>query len=107
MSNLVEFAFEGYAVRVELDEQGEPLFNTNDVCAVLEFGNPWDALSRHVDEEDLVKREVLTDGEPWFVAADVAAALGYAETYSVTRYLSDDETYSAKLADQEVRGPPI
>lgn len=45
-------------------------------------------------------RVVMRDGEPWFVAADVAAVLGYAETYSMTRYLSDDETCSAKLADQ-------
>lgn len=59
MSNLVEFAFEGRAVRVELDERGEPLFNANDVCVVLEFANPWDALSRHVDDDDLVKREVI------------------------------------------------
>lgn len=59
MSNLVEFAFEGSAVRVELDERGEPLFNANDVCVVLEFANPWDALSRHVDDDDLVKREVI------------------------------------------------
>ena len=45
-------------------------------------------------------RVVMRDGEPWFVAADVAAVLGYSETYSMTRYLSDDETCSAKLADQ-------
>ncbi len=62
MSNLVEFAFEGRAVRVELDERGEPLFNANDVCAVLGFSNPWKAIADHVDEEDLTKREVLTDG---------------------------------------------
>lgn len=50
MSNLVEFAFDGRTVRVELDERGEPLFNANDVCAVLEFSNPWKAVADHVDE---------------------------------------------------------
>ncbi len=44
-------------------------------------------------------RVVMRDGEPWFVAADVAAVLGYRDTYSMTRYLSDDERGSAKLAD--------
>ncbi len=59
MSNLVEFAFEGHAVRVELDERSEPLFNANDVCAVLEYGNPRDAIERHVDGDDVVKRDII------------------------------------------------
>lgn len=62
MSNLVEFAFEGRAVRVELDDYGEPLFNANDVCAALEFSNARDALKDHVDEMDVAKRDTLTAG---------------------------------------------
>lgn len=62
MNNLVEFAFEEHRVRVEFGVNGEPLFNANDVCAVLEYTNPHKAIADHVDEEDLTKREVLTDG---------------------------------------------
>lgn len=43
-------------------------------------------------------RVVMRDGEPWFVAADVAAVLGYSETHSMVRSLDDDEKGAAKLA---------
>lgn len=36
-------------------------------------------------------RTVVIDGEPWFVAADVARILGYREAYYLTRMLDDDE----------------
>jgi prophage antirepressor-like protein len=36
-------------------------------------------------------RVITIDGEPWFVAADVAAILGYREAYDLTRGLDDDE----------------
>lgn len=36
-------------------------------------------------------RTVLIDGEPWFVAADVARILGYSATAAMTRSLDDDE----------------
>lgn len=36
-------------------------------------------------------RTVLIDGEPWFVAADVARILGYASAKDMTRSLDDDE----------------
>lgn len=36
-------------------------------------------------------RTVVIDGEPWFVAADVAAILGYAVAKDMTRTLDDDE----------------
>lgn len=36
-------------------------------------------------------RALLIDGEPWFVAADVAAVLGYDRTSNMTRMLDDDE----------------
>jgi prophage antirepressor-like protein len=41
---------------------GEPWFVANDVCAALDYGNPHDALSKHVSDEDLAKREALTKG---------------------------------------------
>ena len=45
---------------------------------------------------------VITDdtGEPWFVATDVASALGYSEAHAMTRHLDEDETCSVKLTDQ-------
>lgn len=36
-------------------------------------------------------RAVVIDGEPWFVAADVARVLGYREAWDLTRGLDDDE----------------
>lgn len=36
-------------------------------------------------------RTVVIDGEPWFVAADVASHLGYSATSAMTRSLDDDE----------------
>ena len=61
-NSLVSFAYEGSALRVEQDADGEPLFNVSDICTILQYANPWDAVSRHVDAWDLVKREALTPG---------------------------------------------
>ena len=36
-------------------------------------------------------RVIDIDGEPWFVAADVAVILGYREAYDLTRGLDEDE----------------
>lgn len=36
-------------------------------------------------------RTVLIDGDPWFVASDVATALGYSATAAMTRSMDDDE----------------
>lgn len=36
-------------------------------------------------------RVVKIDGEPWFVAADVTGALGFAKASAATKYLDDDE----------------
>ena len=54
-----KFDFNGNAVRIVMDENGEPLFNANDVCAALDFGNPWQAIASHVDSDDLHKLEVI------------------------------------------------
>ena len=40
----------------------------------------------------------MRDGEPWFVAKDVAEILGYSETNRMTSRLDEDESMSAKLA---------
>jgi len=59
MSNLIPFNFNGSSIQVIADESGEPLFNANDICAVLGFNNPRDALANHVDEDDVAKRDTI------------------------------------------------
>lgn len=53
------FAFESHEFRVEIDADGTPWFNANDVCEVLELANPWKAVADHVDPDDLTKRSVI------------------------------------------------
>ena len=59
MNMLTPFQFESHALRVQIDDSGQPWFNANDVCAALELANPSDAVSKHVDADDLAKREVI------------------------------------------------
>lgn len=47
------------AVRV-LEEQGSSLFCAADICRALQYANPRDALARHCEEGDVVKRDTLT-----------------------------------------------
>ena len=47
------------------------------------------------------------NGEPWFVAKDVAEILGYSETAMMTRRLDDDESISAKLAGMNMKSTLI
>ncbi|KAJ4851709.1 Bro-N domain-containing protein [Xylella fastidiosa subsp. multiplex] len=62
MNAITPFQFESKDVRIQLDEANAPWFNANDVCAVLEFGNPHQAIESHVDVEDLQKLEAPTAG---------------------------------------------
>lgn len=62
MTNVLPFEFEAHAVRVHVDHAGQPWFNANDVCTVLEFGNPRQAVESHVDDEDVQKLDTLTPG---------------------------------------------
>lgn len=41
---------------------GEPHFRAKEVCEILGFGNPRQALASHVDEEDVQKMDTLTSG---------------------------------------------
>lgn len=56
--------------------------------------------------EGTAVRTIIKDGEPWFVASDVAHILGYREAYHLTRGLSDDEKgpqiVGTPSGDQEV-----
>jgi len=56
---IIPFRFEAYAVRVQVDELGQPWFNAADVCDALEMGNPSQAIKSHVDADDLQKLEVI------------------------------------------------
>ena len=62
MSAIIPFQFEAHAVRVQVDELGQPWFNATDVCDALEMGNPSQAIKSHVYAEDLQKLETLTAG---------------------------------------------
>lgn len=55
--NLVPFSFKGTSVRVVTDEQGEPWFVAKDVCDLLGYVNPSDAVGRHC--KGVVKRYPL------------------------------------------------
>lgn len=59
MSAIIPFQFEAHAVRVQVDEIGQPWFNAADVCDALEMGNPSQAIKSHVDGDDLQKLEVI------------------------------------------------
>lgn len=45
----------------------------------------------HFGELDMPVRVDMRDGEPWFIATDVAFLLGYSEASAMTRTLDDDE----------------
>ena len=62
MTKLAVFSFGNHEIRTVTDEHGEAWFVANDVCAALELMNPHDALAKHVDQEDLAKRDTLTSG---------------------------------------------
>ena len=59
MNNMQVFDFKENAVRVVRGDDGEPWFRASDVCGVLGFSNPWQALESHVDEDDLQKLEAI------------------------------------------------
>lgn len=59
MSNIVPFDFDGHSIRVVADDSGEPWFSANEVCEVLGFANPRDSVARHVDPDDVGKRDTI------------------------------------------------
>jgi|GEM_PF-759214 len=48
-----------HPVRIYTDAAGEPLFHGGDLCELLEYTNGRDALRRHVETDDVVKRDVI------------------------------------------------
>lgn len=60
MNSLTNFTFNDSVMRVQIDNNGEPLFCAADVCATLGYVSPRDALARHVDSNyDVVKRDII------------------------------------------------
>lgn len=56
------FNFGCAPIRAQIDTIGMPWFNANDVCEALYLMNPRDAIAKHVDSEDVAKRDTLTPG---------------------------------------------
>jgi len=50
-------------------------------------------------------RTIVKDGDPWFVAKDIADILCYAETNRMTVRLDDDEKMSTKLVGISITNP--
>lgn len=46
-------------IRTMLSENGEPLFCAKDVCGALGYGNSREALHKHVDTDDITKRDTI------------------------------------------------
>lgn len=62
--SVVEFSFEGYAVRTVIGEDGEPWFVARDVCEILEHSNPTKAVMGLDDDElTLLKVRAGSDGQ--------------------------------------------
>ena len=49
-------------IRTTTNEENEPMFCAADVCKSLGYSNPRDAVSKHVEEDDVAKRDTLTKG---------------------------------------------
>ena len=61
MSNALAFSFEDTSLTI-LGDILNPLFIAKQVCTILGFVNSKDAVSRHVDPEDVSKLEIQTNG---------------------------------------------
>lgn len=61
MSNALAFSFEDTSLTI-LGDILNPLFIAKQVCTILGFVNSKDAVSRHVDPEDVSKVEIQTKG---------------------------------------------
>jgi prophage antirepressor-like protein len=53
-----KYSFNGVELPI-LGDASDPLFEANIVCDILEYANSRDALSKHVDEDDVAKRDTI------------------------------------------------
>jgi len=73
---VIPFHFHTHTLRADLTEAGTPIFHAGDLCALLGYKNPRAAIRRHVDQEDVAKRDTLTDGG---IQAELIAARAWTE----------------------------
>ncbi len=57
-SSMISFKFEDAPLRI-IQDDGVDWFNANDVCEMLGYEKPRDAVATHVDPDDAVKRGVI------------------------------------------------
>ncbi|RZN69702.1 BRO family protein, partial [Avibacterium paragallinarum] len=65
MSNQIQFnaySFKSNQVRVITDIHQEPWFCANDVCAILEYANPRQAVQKNCNPKGVSIRDTLTKG---------------------------------------------
>lgn len=63
MSNQIStFNFENQSITTAIDVNGEIFFHATELATALGFGNPRQAISTHVDKEDVQKLDTLTKG---------------------------------------------
>lgn len=58
MNQLTTFNFNGLPVRISIVD-GEPKFHANDVCQILAYSNPRQALDTHVEKDDVQKLDTI------------------------------------------------
>ena len=63
------------AIRTMSNEQGEPLFCGKDVCNALGYSNSREALRKHVEKDDVTKRDTI-DSVSCFTTTQVAKGMG-------------------------------
>ena len=52
MSSIIPFSYQEKEIRVIEDQDGNPWWVAKDVCEILGFGNPSQALKNHLDEDE-------------------------------------------------------
>lgn len=55
------FNFKSNNIRVVADDKGEPWFLANDVCTILGYANPRDAIAKHCRTGGVAKRDTPTE----------------------------------------------
>ena len=60
-NQIIKLSFEQNELQT-IVKDGEVLFPANSLAGILGYANPRDAIGRHVDKEDVVKHDTLTNG---------------------------------------------
>ncbi|MBF0609515.1 MAG: hypothetical protein G8345_00780 [Magnetococcales bacterium] len=56
---LIPLNFGRQQIRIQINKEGNPWFNANDVCVALGYATPRDAVATHVDKDDVAKSDVI------------------------------------------------